>query len=450
MQQNPWIALDSTTDRRRLAKDLARAHCDRIGGGPRSPLVREVIDRSWRRSSRAGIDPERGIAPRTCDVETARERWRRHPLFPSAPLLRELLADVCDDDRQVVLVCDADGTLLWIDGETDVLDAAQEVNLAPGAAWAETQAGTNAMGTALATRHSVQVFSAEHYSAPVHGWTCSAAPVRDPETGETIGVIDLSGEVSTAHPHSLALVTAAARMLEADLGRRAAERTLAEADAGSPEVFVPGHPRSAPALAALTSAADPKQAGELVTLGRSRATLTVAGEARPLQLTPRHSEMLVLLALSPKGLSAERLAIELYGDFGRPGSVRSELSRLRRALGDRVQANPYRLTGALRLDFAEVERLVDAGDVARALALYDGPILPESDVPAIREARERLDARMRDCVLDSGAPHLLARWLDADSGADDLDACRRLVALLPRGDRRRPAAVSRLRRLARG
>jgi hypothetical protein len=33
-------------------------------------------------------------------------------------------------------------------------------------------------------------------------------------------VIDLSGEVTTAHPHSLALVTAAARVVEAELGRR--------------------------------------------------------------------------------------------------------------------------------------------------------------------------------------------------------------------------------------
>jgi len=61
------------------------------------------------------------------------------------------------------------------------------------------------------------------FSHSVHGWTCSAAPVSDPETGDRLGVIDLSGEISTAHPHSLALIEAAARMTEAELHRRMVE-----------------------------------------------------------------------------------------------------------------------------------------------------------------------------------------------------------------------------------
>jgi transcriptional regulator of acetoin/glycerol metabolism len=54
--------------------------------------------------------------------------------------------------------------------------------------------------------------------------------VRDPETGETLGVLDLSGEIATAHPHSLALVEAAARMIEASLATAYAERTAALRD----------------------------------------------------------------------------------------------------------------------------------------------------------------------------------------------------------------------------
>ena len=80
------------------------------------------------------------------------------------------------------------------------------------------------MGTALAVDHSLQVFSAEHFATPVHGWTCSAAPLHDPVSGKLLGVLDLSGPLQTAHPHSLALVTAAARMVEAVLLRGAGER----------------------------------------------------------------------------------------------------------------------------------------------------------------------------------------------------------------------------------
>jgi hypothetical protein len=412
VHHNPWVALDATTDRRRLAGDLARAHFEHLSGGKLSPLIRRVIERSWRRSSDAGVDPDHGIAPRSMPAEAALDRWERHPLYGSVPLLRELLADVRDDAQQVVLVCDADGTLLWIDGEPAVLDAAHGINLAPGAVWAEADAGTNAMGTALATRHPVQVFSAEHFAAPVHEWTCAAAPVRDPDNGETLGVIDLSGELSTAHPHSLALVSAAARMIELDLRRRALE------------------PRNTVSVTA-------RCAPELLVLGRDRAVLVRGGDR--IELTPRHSEILVVLCGHPEGLSAEQLALELYGESGKPVSIRAELSRLRRIVGDRLKANPYRMEPPLRTDFA-------ADPPGHG---YAGSLLPASEVEAVRELRDAHDETARAAALEADDVEALAGWLDTPAGAQDIEAVRRLVALLSDSDRRRPAAVSRLQRLAR-
>ena len=111
-----------------------------------------------------------------------------------------------------------------------MLDRANEIHLSPGAEWSERAVGTNAMGTALAVDHPVQVFAAEHFAEHVHPWTCAAAPVHDPDTGEPIGVIDLSGGLTTAHPHSLALVATAARVFESmALGeRRARDARLRE------------------------------------------------------------------------------------------------------------------------------------------------------------------------------------------------------------------------------
>src|SRR5437870_4761452 len=60
--------------------------------------------------------------------------------------------------------------------------------------WSEAAAGTNAIGTALAGRHVVQLMAAEHYC---DGWTdltCTAAPIRHPFTGEVMGVLDVTGD----------------------------------------------------------------------------------------------------------------------------------------------------------------------------------------------------------------------------------------------------------------
>jgi GAF domain len=497
-----WVAIDSNTDRREWARTLARAHERGLAGATAQPEVREVIDQSWRRSARAHVDPIGGVAPLVMSTAEATARWEDSPLRVAEPILRELLADVGSAGQQVVLVCDADGTMLWIDGEPGMLEEATSVHLERGSQWSEGSAGTNAMGTALAAGHPLQVFSAEHFAVPVHDWTCSAAPVRDPETGEVLGVLDLSGELATAHPHSLALVEAAARMIEAHLGAAAAERAAVLRErhrdrlrrGGAVDPRNGGRPRAvalsssggriletdAPGLSgrrlqipsgggevgrelglsliaerldgggfliweAGRELADEAVALEASMLGRDGAL--VGGGARGIVLSPRHSEILCLLALAPEGLGAERLALQLYGEFGKPVTARAELSRLRRALPGAIAANPYRLAVELRDDRAEVEGLLAAGRLGEALARYPGPLLPASEVPLVEEARRRLDDGLREAILASSSTDLLAAWLDNPSGEDDVEACRALVARLGGSDPRRPAAISRLRRL---
>ena len=91
------------------------------------------------------------------------------------------------------------------------------MNFAVGALWSESGAGTNAIGTALAADHAVQVFAAEHFNEVVQAWTCAAAPVHDPDTGRVLGVIDLTSRMSTVHPHSFAVAVATAGAIEAHL-----------------------------------------------------------------------------------------------------------------------------------------------------------------------------------------------------------------------------------------
>jgi hypothetical protein len=483
-----WVAIDSSTDRRQWARKLARAHERGLAGATAQPEVREVIDQSWRRSARARVDPIAGVAPLVMSGDEAAARWDSSPLRVAEPILRELLADVGTAGQQVVLVCDAEGTMLWIDGEEGVLEQATAVHLERGSRWSEESAGTNAMGTALAAGHSLQVFSAEHFAVPVHEWTCSAAPVRDPETGEVLGVLDLSGELATAHPHSLALVEAAARMIEAELRVASAERAAALrerhggragavalssrrgliVESGDPELrgrrlAIPPAGGEVGRELGLSLVAEPLgdegfliwEAGrslpagaaalEASLLGRDGALVRAGG--RSVALSPRHSEILCLLALAPEGIGAERLALHLYGEFGKPVTARAELSRLRRALPGAIAANPYRLAVELRDDRAEVEELLAAGRIGEALARYPGPLLPSSEVPLVVEARQRLDDGLREAILASGSADLLEGWLRNPSGEDDVEACRALVARLGGSDPRRPAAISRLRRL---
>jgi hypothetical protein len=91
------------------------------------------------------------------------------------------------------------------------------------------------------------------------------------------------------------------------------------------------------------------------------------------ELSPRHAELLYLLAVQRTGRSAAGLAEDVFGDPARTVTVRAEMSRVRRYLGAYLRHRPYRFR-----DDAEVE-----------VVLPDDPrdLLPDSTAPAVTERR---------------------------------------------------------------
>ncbi len=424
-RRNPWLAFDAGTDPVERARELRRAHADFVGGGaPAPPLaVRAVIAESWRRSAGAGVRPEGHVPPRVHSDQELRELREEHPLARMMPTFRSLLADVARTLRHLVVVCSAEGELLWVEGPPRVRVLAEDrMNFAEGTLWSEAGAGTNALGTAIAVRHPVQVFSAEHYNATVHPWTCSASPIFEPRTGRLLGTVDLTGPYRMAHPHSLALVTAAAaaasgslhqelwrddeRLREAyirrhaHLGRRPTGvvtrtgRVVMADPIGwlGTHVGIPGDGGVGflPGGATFRAEELPGTGGFLVWASEDgeaapaarRLRLRLLGGAdasldgRPLHLSPRHAEILALLAAAPEGLSAGELGAALHGAGGSATTARSEISRLRRLLGPALATRPYRLTADVEADF-----------LAPA-APGDPELLPGSAAPGIQRLRE--------------------------------------------------------------
>jgi hypothetical protein len=105
--------------------------------------------------------------------------------------------------------------------------------------------------------------------------------------------------------------------------------------------------------------ASPKLAVHALGRGRARVEL----DAETFELSPRHSEIVALLAAHPEGLTSRELARELYGPDGRRVTVRAEMSRLRRLLGPILARNPYRLAAEVSADPELFER-VQRGDGA--------------------------------------------------------------------------------------
>lgn len=494
MHQNSVVALRDSDDVRLVAVQLWQAHEQFALSHTVPSSVRSVVAGSWERCAAAGTNSDGSRLPPVRLVPSELEEYRsRHPLAALLPMIRELLGEAACDGQHIFAVADSAGTLLWVQGQTAMLDRAEKMNFVEGAVWSEAQAGTNAPGTALALGRPVQIFTAEHYNAAVHPWSCSAAPIRDPDTGRVLGAVDITGGNSVASPHALALVRATARATESELARRLADadeaarreylRRLPTAQAAAlispggrvldatemePEALATSDKRSGAPFAGHRAVFEPigmdgytlvrfvdarqprsqrpQTPARLTALGRDSAVLSVDG--RTIRLSPRHSEIITVLSLTTGGMSGEKLAVDLSEEELHPSTVRAEMSRLRGVLGaDLLGSRPYELRRPVRSDFVTVRDLLADGRVHDAMTAYAGPLLPSSEAPAVVEYRRALEQQLRGAVLASADATLLRRWVNAEWGSDDAVAWLTLAHLLPGGSSQRAAAAARARAL---
>ncbi|QNP68283.1 transcriptional regulator [Streptomyces roseirectus] len=374
---------------------------------------RRLVAESWARCTARGVRAD-ALAPVPEAATELDERRRGHSLAAALPLLRDLLGRGATDDGHVFAVADTDGTLLWVEGDRSALRRAERIRFVEGAGWSEPSAGTNAPGTALELGRAVQIVEGEHYGTAVRTWSCAAAPVRDPRTGLLLGAIDLSGGPSIATPPALAAVRAAALAAQAVLPRTPAAEDVVR----------------------------------LRALARDSALLEHAGRVR--RLSPRHSEIVVTLALEGRGVSGDRLAVDLSEHEIPPSTLRAELTRLRAALGPGLLGSrPYALLGPVRADYDEVAGLLAQGRPAAALTRYPGPLLPRSEAPLVVAHRRSLEQQLRGAVLAAGSADLLRRWTVSEWGTDDAPAWTALARSLPGGSPQRAAAAARAGHLER-
>lgn len=403
-------------------RDLHRSRDVALTGSraPAVPRPRNEIAASWRRVAAAGLDPgSHAEVPPLAAAELERRR-AESGLADLVPRLAESLSPVVDAG-QMVVVADAEGRVLWRLGSARVRRLADGLGFVGGSAWTEANVGTNAIGTALVLGAAVHVQGPEHFVDSHTRWGCAAAPLTDPWTGRTLGVLDVSGPSRGMHPAELALVRLAAQSSAAELVARhraeldrlraRAAPLLARLSGDALAVDYAGHLAAAiggraPDRIALPdrlsagrtwlptlgpAVAEPLDGGWILRLedpGRSDDTATdvvldLDGEPRlrvsgpsgdwERRLSPRHAEILLaLLQAGAVGRTATQLAEDLFDDPGRTVTVRAEMSRLRRALGSVLLSGPYRF---------------DPGISARVHVTDPAAALPRSGAPAVRRLR---------------------------------------------------------------
>jgi transcriptional regulator of acetoin/glycerol metabolism len=202
------------TPQHALAVSQARQHLLKFGSIPSTGLDDRVA-RSWSRSLAAGLLPDGRMhsMEHSSEVELRQTLMRNHELLAHSRPVMEYLFEQVRHGQNVVVLADQRGTLMHTLGDAVFLDKAQRVALSCGASWHEAQRGTNAIGTALAEVNCVEIHGSEHFLERNGFLTCAASPIMSAD-GSLMGVLDISGDQHNGHPHTLGLVSTAARMIE--------------------------------------------------------------------------------------------------------------------------------------------------------------------------------------------------------------------------------------------
>ncbi|MGY1738407.1 AAA-type ATPase lid domain-containing protein [Geodermatophilus sp. SYSU D00684] len=185
---------------------------------------------SWRRSQGYGVPPDEVVPVFTGTPDTG------SLLYECAHrVLTDLQSTIANEPVSLMVADPAGFVLARIGDDTSIQRALDRVHLAPGFSYAERNAGTNGLGLSLADRAPSLVRADDHWVTDLRGYTCAAAPVLEPVTGELAGSINLTTWSDSSSDLLLGLAQTAASATSALMAVRSRGRLLRPAPRG--EVF---------------------------------------------------------------------------------------------------------------------------------------------------------------------------------------------------------------------
>ncbi|MBU0654043.1 MAG: transcriptional regulator [Gammaproteobacteria bacterium] len=303
------------------------------------------------------------------DAYAARLAWEASPLRPAAVPEIKQITQLARESPLAAAIADPQGRLLWTTASRRLQPFVEAIQFTPGSHWAEHRAGANAISLALNLKQPCTVFAAEHYLSACHDIVCYASPIIHPQSGQLVGVLDMS---TGWQRHNPLIEEAVSHLAQAIALRLPARLPLAEL-----EIHALGQP-------------------------------SVLFQGKPVHLSLRQLEILCILALNPEGLLLEALHACLYRDASSShATIKTIITQLRQLLNGQISSHPYRLLMPVWADFSELSGIIQRRSMVEALKLYQGELLPTSTAPAIEEWRNHIEAGMEELLYACHDPRIL-------------------------------------------
>ena len=186
--------------------------------GPLRSPYREVVSQSWQRcADEYHLNPSQlNEAPCVGQQELQMRIQRQADVIACAQQEMDALFQQLGDGHCAVVLTDAEGVIVHMVSSPEFAAQGRALGLRAGGSWSERTAGTNGMGTCLASLSPILVHREEHFFRRLARFTCSAVPVFDPH-GAMVGALDVTSSSSLLQPTLLTLLDSTVRRIEGRL-----------------------------------------------------------------------------------------------------------------------------------------------------------------------------------------------------------------------------------------
>lgn len=202
--------------RTQLAREVWRHYA--VTGSIPHDVLREQIDRAWRRCERVGASPfvmrAEELAPPKANALFERE----NALIEAARPYMKALSKAAGAERHAAMLGDRNAVVMDVIGDDESIHGRERVP-GPGSLLDEQHAGANGIGSPLREGGYIELVGPEHFIEGFHPFTCQGLPLKGLD-GETVGVLSTSVRRVEASRHIREILFCAARGIEAELFRK--------------------------------------------------------------------------------------------------------------------------------------------------------------------------------------------------------------------------------------
>ncbi|GBF32330.1 response regulator of zinc sigma-54-dependent two-component system [Desulfocucumis palustris] len=192
-------------------------------------VVSLSIGRSWKRCFEKNINPYGHLEHLNVNSGAlCKQKVNNNFVLSTAPFMDNIYNFV-KGSGFIVILTNNEGLILKTYGDPVIRQKMRSISMEEGICWAESNIGTNAIGTCIIEKKALQVNATEHYCKILHDISGSAAPIFNPR-GNLVGVLALIGIYRDSHLHTLGMMVAAVKAIENQLSYQEAQAGLIEAN----------------------------------------------------------------------------------------------------------------------------------------------------------------------------------------------------------------------------